>query len=869
MMITVSLLILHIFLCDATAANIYGYNMISEVIPYYEDILSGFRDVNNTDFVIGGLFPVYDCTAVEFTIGQHGLEWLEAMLFAIDRINNDLDLLPNLTIGYDVRDTCNDSVVGLDETLNIIRLAEETYYPLVGIVGPAATSVSLTIASVTDLHVPLVGYASSNAALSNKHLYKYFLRTIPSDTLQSNAMIDLVLLFEWEYVSVIFNDDTYGEPEANVFMDKAKQRRICIDVQISLPPSEISGIKSDRNIEKAVQTLLSSTAFVVIAYTDEATIIELFEELSRMNSTHKFVWVASERWANSPLVRDKFPEIANRTFGFLSQRIKRVKEFADYFSQLAPLENIRDPFFGEFYEAFCQTDGSGTDCPNDLTNESSYSQGDVVPFVVDAVYAIAHALQNFLHNNCNSPLNWNRTTQQCEGMKRQLIGENLLDYLFNVTFNGIQNRTISFDENGDPLEGVFEIVNLQMNNSGEYEYVPIGYWNSVNGVLLNDSNEIEKVVSRCSEPCSEGMIRSITNPNCPSCFECISCVGPMYSLNSSATSCSLCADNHWGNNPLLGSTHCVPVLVRHLDFSSGWSIVSMCIASIALIVLAIITVIFVMTWKTPIVKSSGREQMVMLIIGIAACCALIYVIVSPPSIAVCAFQRIGIWLCFSLAFGALLVKIIRVARIFYSIRSSVRKPPFTDPVYQVIFTVAIVLFQFILVVVGLILDPPYVKRDPDMVKTSSAQQTGNAPVIVETCQQPHTAILVLSLVYNSAIIIGCTILGWMTRSFPENFNEARHVMFTSFTLIVVWVLFVPLYFYTEDEFQAGVFALGVVLSAVALISGVFFPRVFIIIFRKHKNTKEYAARQQHGSPAANSNKQTRFSKALQQSKRLA
>ena len=87
----------------------------------------------------------------------------------------------------------------------------------------------------------------------------------------------------------------------------------------------------------------------------------------------------------------------------------------------------------------------------------------------------------------------------------------------------------------------------------------------------------------------------------------------------------------------------------------------------------------------------------------------------------------------------------------------------------------------------------------------------------------------------------------MTRTFPDNFNEAKHVMFTSFTLMVIWVLFVPLYFYTEEEFQPGVLALGIVLSAVAIMAGIFFPRVFIIIFQKHLNTKEYAAKQSHAT----------------------
>ena len=211
------------------------------------------------------------------------------------------------------------------------------------------------------------------------------------------------------------------------------------------------------------------------------------------------------------------------------------------------------------------------------------------------------------------------------------------------------------------------------------------------------------------------------------------------------------------------------------------------------------------------------------------------------------------------------MKTVRVIRIFYSIKLSVKRPRFTDPIHQVIFTMAIVAGELLLVAIGLGVDPPVVERDPEIVITSSAQQTGDAPEIIETCQQPHTAILVLLLAYNFLIIvaIGCTILGLMTMGFPENFNEAKHVMFTSFTLMVIWVLFMPLYFYTEEEFLSGVLALGIVLSAVALMAGVFFPRVFIIIFQKHKNTKEYIQTTGNGTTEA-----TKFSKAFQRSKTL-
>ena len=878
-MTTGLLLIVQMILYHMTAAAVYNYNETSEVIIYEPDptFLSGFRNIVDKDFIIGGLFPVYDCRGSDL----EDLEMLEAMLFAVDRINSDMNLLPNLTIGYDVRDSCNSEIIGLNEALGFeLDYDRANNISFLGIVGPAYTSVTHSVATLLSLQIieiPLISYASTDAALSNKDLYGYLLRTIPSDTLQTNAMVDLVSYFGWEYVSVIFDDNDYGVSASNAFIDTAMENNtICIDAKIDIPSPRTNETET---IAEAVNSLLKSKATGVVVFTDEDTILELFKELNKTNSTRKFVWIASDRWANSHLVLENFTEIARGMYAF-QRHIDHIKEFDNYFSQLTLSTNIRNPFFhdpqynGIYYHLYCNKEGSGSgsesgsgveyDCPDDLTAEPGYSQGDNVSHVIDAVYAFAHALQNFLDLSCDHPIRWNRTAQQCDGMRFALTGGNLLYFLYSVAFTGIQNHVVSFDKNGDP-SGAYEISNLQINESGQYEYVSVGFWNSAykeKALIMSNTDGIEKVISRCSDPCSEGMIVSVTNQNCPSCIECIPCVGPTYSTNTTAKNCSLCRDNHWGNEPLTGSTHCVPVKVQHLDFSSGWSIVSMCIATIALIILTAISVIFVFYWQTPVVKSSGREQMIMLLVGIGICCVLTYVVVAPPSTTVCVFQRIDVWFWFSLAFGALLVKIIRVARIFYSIKSSVKRPPLTDPIHQVLFTIAIVSFQLLLVLIGLIVDHPVVKRDPDVVITNF-NQTGNAPEIVETCQQPHTAILVLSLIYNSSLIIGCTILGLMTMGFPDNFNEAKHVMFTSFTLVVVWVLFIPVYLYTEDEFRPGVLALGIILSAVALMAGIFFPRVFIIIFQRHKNTQEYLSKQATGTTQS-----TNFSSAFQRSKTL-
>ena len=238
-MTTGLLLVIQIILYHMTAAAVYNYNETSE-----NSGLRGFRNITNKDFVLGGLFPVTDC--LEFGLVPGGLELLEAMLFAIDQINNDMNLLPNLIIGYDVRDTCNDVTFAISETYDFLINVIQDYNNILGIVGPAYTTVTHSVATLVGLgyfRIPVISYATSDAALSNEDFFEYFLRTIPSDNLQANAMVDFVSYFGWEYVSVILNDNDYGVSASNTFIDVAAQHNICLDAKMTFHCQELSSTK--------------------------------------------------------------------------------------------------------------------------------------------------------------------------------------------------------------------------------------------------------------------------------------------------------------------------------------------------------------------------------------------------------------------------------------------------------------------------------------------------------------------------------------------------------------------------------------------------------------------------------------------------
>lgn len=64
---------------------------------------------------------------------------------------------------------------------------------IVGIIGGQSSEVSLQLANLLRLfHIPQVSYMSTSSTLSDERLYQYFLRTVPSDTNQVDAIIDIL-----------------------------------------------------------------------------------------------------------------------------------------------------------------------------------------------------------------------------------------------------------------------------------------------------------------------------------------------------------------------------------------------------------------------------------------------------------------------------------------------------------------------------------------------------------------------------------------------------------------------------------------------------------------------------------------------------
>ena len=94
-----------------------------------------------------------------------------SMAYAIDEINKNPDLLPNVTLGYSLYDNCATLVTGFSAALSLASGKEEQFLlqenclgtpPVLGIVGDSFSTFSIATSDVLGLFkLPIVSFLPS------------------------------------------------------------------------------------------------------------------------------------------------------------------------------------------------------------------------------------------------------------------------------------------------------------------------------------------------------------------------------------------------------------------------------------------------------------------------------------------------------------------------------------------------------------------------------------------------------------------------------------------------------------------------------------------------------------------------------------
>ncbi|KAB0396963.1 hypothetical protein E2I00_010670 [Balaenoptera physalus] len=316
------------------------------------------------DITLGGLFPVHGRGSEGKACGElkkeKGIHRLEAMLFALDRINNDPDLLPNITLGARILDTCSRDTHALEQSLTFVQALIEKDGTevrcgsggppiitkperVVGVIGASGSSVSIMVANILRLFKSFQLQDDTNSSqtisplrcqqekdapcdcgavlwvgapdLSDNSRYDFFSRVVPSDTYQAQAMVDIVRALKWNYVDEWVQ--LYGDRAWSMRPSHPQSGGVCIAQSVKIPREPKPG-EFDKIIRRLLET---SNARAVIIFANEDDIRRVLEAARKANQTGHFFWMGSDSWGSKIAPVLHLEEVAEGAVTILPKRM--------------------------------------------------------------------------------------------------------------------------------------------------------------------------------------------------------------------------------------------------------------------------------------------------------------------------------------------------------------------------------------------------------------------------------------------------------------------------------------------------------------------------------------------------------------------
>ncbi|XP_069075504.1 vomeronasal type-2 receptor 26-like [Pleurodeles waltl] len=156
-------------------------------------------------------------------------------IYAVENINRNPALLPNLTLGYHIFDSCASEMKALQSTLSIMSQQNEAVPnyrcqsegALVGFIGDLSSSTTYSMAQLLTVYkYPQISYGAQDPVLSDRLRFPSFYRTVPSELSFFIGVAQLLRHFGWTWVGILTTDDDSGElalqelREVNRFLQK-------------------------------------------------------------------------------------------------------------------------------------------------------------------------------------------------------------------------------------------------------------------------------------------------------------------------------------------------------------------------------------------------------------------------------------------------------------------------------------------------------------------------------------------------------------------------------------------------------------------------------------------------------------------------
>ncbi|KAM9330266.1 vomeronasal type-2 receptor 26-like [Gastrophryne carolinensis] len=757
-----------------------------------------------------------------------------ALIFAVDEINKNPDLLPNVTLGYHIFNTCGDPKKTLGYVLQILSGGKQKVpnyscrrNKMVGFIGDSSFQTSHAMSQLLSLYQYIqIIYRVNDPLLSNRLLYPNVFRIAQDYRVLFKVIISCLLHFGWNWVGIVTPSDGSGDVELQELRTMMAHKEICIDYVIKLNSNDYFN-------EQKMLTIQKSTAQVlIICGLFSMEFLSFFFKLPVLKEN--ITLLLHESWTNIRYFENVYFQIVNCSLIILWPRIS-TPNLSAFMNGVSLATRPRDPLLEDLWLLLfhCLSQDtfknkvfqkvynfSGVNCTEESRSQPIFnSMEDVKPaYVYMGAYVLANALQKRY---------WNKSKSVRYGLKEAL--KKSAQNMRNLDTN---NEELFFNERGEVTSEVTlaNWIICKAMTSSSFMFIPLASFNGSHevGEMLNITEDIiwkggAMPKSQCNERCQHGFRKIPKEIIHVCCYDCLRCSEGEVSNETESESCYKCPEEEWPDEE---KVRCIPKTHEFLFYDDIIALVFLLMTLLFSAITIFIIQTFIYCWDTPVVKANNRTVSIILLISILLSFLCVFLFLGRPVDITCMLRQTSIGILFSIAVSCILAKTFIVYTAFNVTKpgSSWKKIITVKVSNTLVLTWSCV--QLLICIIWLSVSPPYQEYD----------MTSYSGKIIIQCNEGSVTGFYMMLGYLGFLVAVSFVLAFMVRTLPDTFNEAKYITFSMLVFCSVWIAMIPAYLSTRGKYMVAVEIFAILSSSTGLLGCIFFPKCYIILFKPELNT---------------------------------
>uniref|UniRef100_F6XZ41 G-protein coupled receptors family 3 profile domain-containing protein n=1 Tax=Ornithorhynchus anatinus TaxID=9258 RepID=F6XZ41_ORNAN len=668
-----------------------------------------------------------------------------------------------------------------------------------------------------------ITYGPFDPILHDKVQFPSLYQVAPKFSSLPWGMVRLMVHFGWTWVGLEVSDDMKGERFLLDLPREMVRNSVCAAFTKKIP----SGKFNFYTAQEIYSSVMATSAAVMAAYGD-AESLNLLRFVIESFGLSKMVLITTFHWdftLSTTYETNSYDFHGTLT---LANHAKEGPGFRDFLRTVKPAKYPEAIILKKFWESafdcsFSLPEMNGRKCSENASLEImpvhifSLTMSALSYSVYNAVYAVAHGLQNLLLSNSN--------------LKSLENGDCLVphpwqlhEFLSKVQFDNPVGEPVFLDENYRST-AKFEILNFVISPNGTCELVKVREMDPQappdqdvfisEAIIMWPRGSSQAPRSRCSRSCGPRFRKHAQQGEAVCCYFCVRCPEGEISNQTDAEQCVKCHEDQYSNMERDG---CLHKAVTFLSHKEPLGLIMVCMSLSFSLLTALVFEIFINLSFT-------------LLLSLMLCflCALTFI--GQPTLASCLLRQMAFGIMFTVAVSSILAKTFTVVLAFRATSLGSRVRRWVGPRASTSTVLSCSLVQVTICMIWLGTAPPFLEVDVH----------SEPRLIIVECNEGSMTAFYCLLGYLGVLALVSFTVAFLARRLPDSFSEAKFITFGMLVFCIVRASFLPAYQSTKGKATVAV-EISILASGAGLLSCIFIPKGYVILLRPDRNTREWLKR---------------------------